>query len=95
MECRPHFGVDRRLPVRGLNLAWNRLGWPPLDRLVGDTLHLTHSPHPLILPGKKARQVVTLHDLFFLKHPDMTEAEIRRDYAPLVREHVKRADGVI
>src|SRR5512141_684 len=21
--------VDRRLPVRGLNLAWNRLGWPP------------------------------------------------------------------
>ena len=25
----------------------------------------------------------------------MTEAEIRRDYAPLVREHVRRADGVI
>jgi glycosyltransferase involved in cell wall biosynthesis len=87
--------VDRRLPVRGLNLAWNRLGWPPLDRLVGETLHLTHSPHPLLLPGRKAKQVVTLHDLFFLKHPDMTEAEIRRDYAPLVREHVKKADGVI
>ena len=87
--------IDRRLPVRTLNLAWNRLGWPALDRLVGAPLDLIHSPHPLIVPGKKAKHVVTIHDLFFLKHPDMTEAEIRRDYVPLVREHVKRADGVI
>jgi glycosyltransferase involved in cell wall biosynthesis len=87
--------VDRRLPVRALNYAWNRMGVPALDRLVGAPLDLVHSPHPLIVPGKKARHVVTLHDLFFLKHPDMTEAEIRRDYVPLVREHVRRADAVI
>ena len=47
------------------------------------------------MPGRTARHVVTLHDLFFLKHPEMTEAEVRRDYAPLVRDHVKRAHGVI
>jgi glycosyltransferase involved in cell wall biosynthesis len=87
--------VDRRLPVRVLNYAWHRAQWPPLDRLVGAPLDLTHSPHPLLLPARKARRIVTLHDLFFLKHPDMTEAEIRRDYAPLVREHVRKADGVI
>jgi glycosyltransferase involved in cell wall biosynthesis len=87
--------IDRPLPVRALNLAWNRLGWPPLDRLVGAPLDLIHSPHPLIVPGKRARHVVTLHDLFFLKHPELTQAEIRRDYVPLVREHVRRADGVI
>lgn len=87
--------VDRRLPVRALNLAWNRFGWPPLDRLVGAPLDLVHSPHPLIVPGQKARCVVTVHDLFFLKHPEMTEAEVRRDYVPLVRDHVRRADGVI
>jgi len=87
--------VDRHLPVRTLNFAWNRLGWPSLDRLVGASLDLVHSPHPLIVPGKKARHIVTLHDLFFLKHPDLTEAEIRRDYAPLVGDHVRRADGVI
>src|SRR5919109_2659314 len=63
--------VDRRLPVRGLNLAWNRLGWPALDRLVGATLDLIHSPHPLMVAGKKAEEVGTNHDLFFLKHPDM------------------------
>ena len=87
--------VDRRLPVRALNYAWNRLEWPPLDRVVGAPLDLVHSPHPLLVPARKAKHVVTLHDLFFLKHPDMTEAEIRRDYAPLVRDHVRRADGVI
>src|SRR5438093_8029322 len=87
--------VDRRLPVKALNLAWNRLEWPTLDRLVGSPLDLVHSPHPLLLPSKRAKKIVTLHDLFFLKHPEMTDAEIRRDYPDLVRDHVRRADGVI
>jgi glycosyltransferase involved in cell wall biosynthesis len=87
--------VDRHLPVRSLNYAWNRLEWPTMDRLVGASLDLVHSPTPLLIPARKAKHVVTLHDLFFLKHPDMTQAEIRRDYVPLVRDHVRRADGVI
>jgi glycosyltransferase involved in cell wall biosynthesis len=88
--------VDRRIPVRLLNAAWNRLGWPALDLLVGGPrLDLVHSPYPLIVPGQRARLVVTIHDLFFLKHPEWTRAEIRRDYAPLVRAHARRADGII
>jgi glycosyltransferase involved in cell wall biosynthesis len=87
--------VDRRLPVQALNLAWNRLGWPPIDRLVKAPLDLVHSPHPLLIPARSARRVVTVHDLFFLKHPEMTTAEIRRDYADLAREHVRGADGVL
>lgn len=87
--------VDRRLPVRALNYGWNHLGWPPLDLLVGAALDLVHSPTPLLVPGRRARQVVTVHDLFFLKHPEMTRAEIRSDYVPLVRDHVRAADGVI
>ena len=87
--------VDRKIPVRVLNSAWHRLEWPPLDTLVRAALDLVHSPHPLLLPAKKAKRIVTIHDLFFLKHPDLTRAEVRRDYATLVRDHVKRADGVI
>ncbi len=87
--------VDRRLPVAGLNLAWNRAGWPPLDRLVGASLDLVHSPSPLLVPCRKGKRVVTLHDLFFLKHPDMVEGETRRDFVTLVRDHVRRADGVL
>jgi glycosyltransferase involved in cell wall biosynthesis len=87
--------VDLPLPVRALNFAWNRLGWPPLDRFVRAPLQLVHSPHPLLVPGKRAKHVLTIHDLFFLKHPEMTEAEIQRDYAPLVKDHVQKADGII
>ena len=87
--------ADRRIPVQALNFAWNRLGWPPLDRIVGADLDLVHSPHPLLVPARRAKRVVTIHDLFFMKHPEMTGAEVRRDYAPLVRHHVQRADGVI
>ena len=25
--------IDRRVPVRLLNFAWHRLGWPPIERL--------------------------------------------------------------
>lgn len=87
--------VDKPIPVQALNYSWNRLGFPALDRLVGAPLDLVHSPHPLIVPGKRSKHVVTLHDLFFLKHPELTDAEIRRDYVPLVKDHVRRADGVI
>jgi glycosyltransferase involved in cell wall biosynthesis len=87
--------VDRRLPVAGLNAAWNHAGWPPLDRLVGASLDLVHSPTPLLVPCRKGKRVVTVHDLFFLKHPDMVEGEALRDYVPLVRDHVRRADGVL
>ena len=57
--------IDLPLPVRALNFAWNRLGWPPLDRFVRAPLALIHSPHALLVPGKRARRVVTIHDLFF------------------------------
>jgi glycosyltransferase involved in cell wall biosynthesis len=87
--------VDRRVPVQVLNLAWSRLGWPPLDRLVGAPLDLVHSPHPLIVPCSKGKQILTVHDLFFLKHPELVAGDARRDYVGLVREHVKRADGVV
>jgi glycosyltransferase involved in cell wall biosynthesis len=87
--------VDRRLPVSLLNLAWSRLGWPPLDRLVGAPLDLVHSPHPLIVPCRKGKQILTVHDLFFLKHPELVGGDTQRDYVGLVREHVKRADGVV
>jgi glycosyltransferase involved in cell wall biosynthesis len=78
-----------------LNAAWNHLAWPSLDRLVGASLDLVHSPTPLLVPCKKGKQVVTVHDLFFLKHPEMVDGEVRRDFVALVRDHVRRADGVL
>ena len=87
--------VDRRIPVRLLNLAWHRLQWPPAETLAGGGFDVVHSLHPLLMPSRRAAQVVTIHDLNFLLHPERTRAEIRRDYPGLARAHALRADRVI
>ncbi|MGV3518116.1 glycosyltransferase family 4 protein [Luteitalea sp.] len=85
---------DAHVPVRLLNRAWHRLEWPPVEWLAGPT-DVAHSPSPLLLPARRAAQVVTIHDLFFLDHPEGTAAEIRRDYPTLVGDHARRADLVV
>ena len=87
--------IDRRVPVRLLNFAWHRLGWPPVERFTGSDFDVTHSLHPLLLPSRHAAQVITIHDLDFLAHPERTRAEIRRDYPDLVRDHAQRAARII
>lgn len=87
--------VDRQIPVRLLNLAWHRLGWPSAEAVAGRAFDVAHSLHPLLLPTRSAAQVVTIHDLNFLLHPERTRAEVRRDYPALARAHAHRADRVI
>lgn len=87
--------IDRRVPVRVLNFAWHRLGWPPIERLARATFDVVQSPHPLLLPSRSAAQAVTIHDLDFLRHPEEARAEIRRDYPALVHKHAALADLII
>jgi glycosyltransferase involved in cell wall biosynthesis len=86
--------VDRRVPVRILNWAWHRLEWPPIETLAG-SVDVAHALHPLMLPARRARQVVTVHDLDFMAHPDRTSGEVHRDYPALVHRHVSRAALVV
>lgn len=86
--------VDRRIPVRVLNLLWHRMEWPPVEVVAGQ-FDVVHAAHPLLLPTRRAAQVVTIHDLFFLSDPARTTAEIRRDYPALVGSHARRAHAVI
>jgi glycosyltransferase involved in cell wall biosynthesis len=87
--------VDRRVPVSVLNALWHRLQLPSFDWLAGLEIDVAHSPTPLLLPSRRARSIVTLHDLFFLDHPEQTGREIRRDYASLVRSHARKADAIL
>jgi alpha-1,3-rhamnosyl/mannosyltransferase len=86
--------IDRRIPVRVLNYLWHRHEWPPAEMLAG-SIDVVHSAHPLLMPARRAAQVVTIHDLFFLSSTHHTNAEIRRDYTALAAAHATRADAVI
>jgi glycosyltransferase involved in cell wall biosynthesis len=87
--------IDRRVPVRVLNAGWHRLGRPTIEQLTGEDFDIAHAMHPLKLPATRAAQLVTLHDLDFLDHPERTRAEIRRDYPALAAAHANTADQVI
>jgi glycosyltransferase involved in cell wall biosynthesis len=86
--------VDRRVPVTLLNYFWHHLEWPPVEWLAGE-FDVVHAAHPLLIPSHRAAQVVTIHDLFFLDHPERTHGEIRRDYPALAGDHARRAHAVI
>lgn len=87
--------IDARVPVRVLNLMWHRLRWPPIELLTGRRFDVVQSSHPLPMPSRHAAQVVMVHDLDFLNHPERTRGEIRRDYARLAPSAVRAADHVI
>ena len=86
--------IDARVPVSVLNLAWHRLERPAVETFAGP-VDVAWSMHPLLMPALHAAQVVTIHDLFFLDHPEATTREIRRDYAALAADHARRADAVL
>jgi glycosyltransferase involved in cell wall biosynthesis len=86
--------VDCRVPVRLLNALWHRVEWPPVERFAG-AVDVAHAAHPLLIPARRAAQVVTVHDVFFLTHPEHTHGEIRRDYPALAAGHARRAHAVV
>ena len=95
-------GVDCRWPVRLLNYAWHHWEWPPVEMVASFLgarpdmrFDVVQSMHPLLMPSRHAAQIVTVHDLDFLDHPERTTAEIRRDYPRLARDHAQRADRVV
>ena len=93
-RCHRFASSTSRSRFAALVWTWNRLEWPPVEWLAG-AHDVVHSQSPLLIPATRAAQVVTVHDLDFLRHPDQMSAEIRRDYPALARSHAARAHGVI
>ncbi len=86
--------LDRRFPVKVINFAWYKLGWPPLDIFFKTGLDLTHSPTPLPLPTR-GKKIVTVYDLFFLEHPGLTDKDAKRNFLRRFEDSVRNADGVV
>jgi glycosyltransferase involved in cell wall biosynthesis len=79
--------VGPRLPARLLRELWRRGDLPPIEALVGrtDVFHGTNFTSP---PTRRAREVVTVHDLTYVHHADTVSAASLR-----YRELVPRALG--
>ena len=78
----------RRVPARLLAALWARVPWPPVEWLAGpvDVFHATNFACP---PARRAAPVVTVHDLTYLRHPEMVTAASAR-YRDLVPRGLAR-----
>lgn len=65
--------VGPRVPARVLRELWRRRDVPPIEALVGrtDVFHGTNFVSP---PTRRARELVTVHDLTYLHHADTVSA---------------------
>lgn len=84
------------LPRRLLNGMWDTFEWPPIEFFCG-SVDLFHGLHFILPPVRKARKVLTVHDLTYLKFPDyFTDRRLNeRGYRQELPKSLSRADMVI
>jgi len=82
------------VPTRAMYWLWNHTGRPAADRLAGgcDVFHATNFFVP---PTRRARRVVTIHDLSFLTVPQYSSPRIVKPFSRHIRRFVAAADAVM
>jgi glycosyltransferase involved in cell wall biosynthesis len=82
-----------RLPARVVTRAWERLGFPAGERLIGRP-DIVHGTNFWIPPVKNVKGVVTIHDLTFHLHPEFCTPQIQR-YEWMIPKVLERCSIVL
>lgn len=83
------------LTDRQLAIIWQRLKLPiPVELFTGQ-LDLFHSPDFVLPPIWRARTVLTVHDLSFMRHPECFSAGLLAYLMDAVPRAVRRADLIL
>jgi len=86
-----------RLPVsdRTLNVLWHRLQLPLWAEWASGPLDILHSPDFALPPVRRARTILTVHDLSFMRVPECSDPRLRAYLLRVVPASVRRADVVL
>lgn len=83
------------LPERWLTIAWHRFYLPlPVEWFSG-TLDLFHSPNFILPPTRRAKTLLTVHDLSFIRHPQGAVDSLRRWLNQVVPRSLARANHIL
>jgi glycosyltransferase involved in cell wall biosynthesis len=81
-------------PGRVAQAAWKTIGWPPFDWFAGPA-DVYHFPNFVLPPCKDGKNVVTIHDVSFMRHPEFTESRNLAYLTHHIRKTVARAEAII
>lgn len=86
----------QRLPVptRVMYGVWSALGLPAVDSLLGG-VDVYHATNYFLPPVKRAKRVLTIHDVAFRKHPELCSPKIVGPFSEKVAGFARAADAVI
>lgn len=83
------------LSERWLTIAWHRFYLPlPVEWFAGP-LDLFHSPNFILPPTRRAKTLLTVHDLSFIRHPQGAVESLRKWLNQVVPSSLARADHIL
>jgi glycosyltransferase involved in cell wall biosynthesis len=83
------------LSDRFFNIIWQRLRLPlPVEAFSGP-LDIFHSPDFVLPPLRRARAILTVHDLSFMRVPQCADPALRAYLSQAVPRSISRADHVL
>ena len=95
IQSYPNVDIQRwRVPGPLLHRAWQFLRFPPVEFLAGRA-DLFHAPATILAPSWAKRKVATLHDCYFMIHPEECHALGGRYLRRTVPGRINRYDAVI
>jgi glycosyltransferase involved in cell wall biosynthesis len=84
--------ATRPQAARPLRALWRRIDTPPIEWWTGP-IDVVHGPNYVVPPTRRAAQVMTVHDLTFHHHPEMSTADTLQ-YPGLIRRALRRGAWV-
>jgi len=82
------------IPTRGLYGLWNLTGFPVIERLVGP-VDVYHGTNYVLPPVRRAKRVLTIHDLSFIRCPELCPPDVVSPYVKNVPRFCREADKII
>ena len=84
--------VQRPMPARPLHALWGRGAWPPVEWFIGG-VDVVHGTNFVVPPSRRAAEVVSVHDLTPLHHPELCNPATLA-YPGLIRRALRRGAWV-
>jgi len=79
--------ISRPMAARPLRRVWRSIDGPPLEWFTGD-VEVVHGPNYVVPPTRRAARIVSVHDVTFLRYPELSTADTL-EYPALLRRAIR------